>query len=61
MKMSSPVLAPNVAISFGDNDAWLSDNYFDLLPNEPVTIEVKSDLPLSTLQQALKVMSVNNL
>jgi beta-mannosidase len=61
LKISSPVLAPNVAISFCDNEAWLSDNYFDLLPNEPVTIEVKSDLPLPTLQHALKVMSVNNL
>jgi len=59
--LSSPVLAPNVAISFGDHDAWLSDSFVDVLPGEPVYMKVKSDVPFEDLQKALKVMSVNQL
>jgi len=55
------VLAPNVAISFGDHDAWLSDSFVDVLPGEPVYMKVKSDVPFEDLQKALKVMSVNQL
>jgi len=36
----SRVLARNVYLSFDDADARPSDNYFDLLPGQPVTIEV---------------------
>jgi len=61
LKLSSPVLAPNVAISFGDRDAWLSDNFVDVLPGEPVYIKVKSDVPFEELQKAMKVTSVNQL
>lgn len=36
----SPTLARSVCLSFGDADATPSDNYFDLLPGQPLTIEV---------------------
>jgi beta-mannosidase len=41
LKVSSPVLARSVYISFGEADAEVSDNYFDLLPGESVEIMIK--------------------
>jgi len=58
LKLQSEKLARNVAISFGDLDVQLSDNYFDLLPGEPVTIELKSSASLDQLRSALKLMSL---
>ncbi|HEX6880305.1 MAG TPA: glycoside hydrolase family 2 protein, partial [Terriglobales bacterium] len=55
LRLESPVLARDVYLSFGDNDVAVSDNYFDLLPNEPVTIELKSKLDLDKVKQALMV------
>ncbi len=58
LRLSSSVLARSVYISFGDTDAKLSDNYFDLLPREPVTITVKSKAGLSQLQKNMQIMSL---
>ena len=40
--LRSPVLARSVYISFGDLDVETSDNYFDLLPGEAVTVRLKA-------------------
>jgi beta-mannosidase len=58
LHLSSKVLARSVYVSFGDTDAQLSDNYFDLLPGEPVTVTVASKSSLSQLEKSLKVMSL---
>lgn len=58
--LQSPVLARNVYLSFGDLDVPLSDNYFDLLPGEPATVQLKSSATLEHLQQALKVVSLTD-
>jgi beta-mannosidase len=58
LHLSSSVLARSVYVSFGDADVKVSDNYFDLLPNEPVEIELTSALPIEELQKNLKVMSL---
>src|SRR5208283_4539183 len=42
LKISSPVLAKSVYISFGEADAEVSDNYFDLLPGQSVEITIKT-------------------
>jgi beta-mannosidase len=47
-----------VYISFGDLDGQTSDNYFDLLPGERVTVHVKSSSGEEQLRAALKVMSL---
>jgi beta-mannosidase len=59
LTLSSPVLARAVAISFGKEDAELSDNYADVLPGEPVVITIKSKASLAQLQGALKITSLN--
>ena len=58
LKLSSPVLARNVFVSFGDVDAEISDNYFDLLPNEPVTVVVKSKVAADELKRAMQVQTI---
>ena len=58
LHLSSKVLARSVYVSFGDTDANISDNYFDLLPGEPVTVTVVSKASLSQLASSMKVMSL---
>lgn len=55
LTLSSPVLAREVWLSFGDHDVQLSDNAFDLLPGEPLTVHVRSAAGLETLQAALQL------
>jgi beta-mannosidase len=56
--LRSAMLARNVYVSPGDLDAQVSDNYFDLLPGEPVTIMLKTSSPLEPLENALKITSL---
>jgi len=56
--LQSGQLARSISLSFGDLDVQSSDNYFDLLPGEPVTINLKSSATLDHLRNALKIMSL---
>jgi beta-mannosidase len=58
LKLSSPVLARSVYVTFGAASAELSDNYFDLLPYEAVDVVVKSRETLDTLKAKLHVVSL---
>jgi beta-mannosidase len=58
LQLASPVLARDVYVTFGDQDATLSDNYIDLLPGEPVTLAINSKADLSLLRQKLTVVSL---
>jgi beta-mannosidase len=58
VELGSPTLARAVALSFGDLDAKPSDNYFDLLPNEPRKIHITSGATLPQLQKALAIRSL---
>ena len=60
LTLQSAALARSVYISFGDLDVQLSDNYFDLLPKDPVTITVKTSATLDQLQSALKLVSLTD-
>ena len=54
LRLSSRYLAPGVYISFGDLDAQVSDNYFDLLPGEPYEVDISSTATAAQLNGALK-------
>ncbi len=54
----SSQLARNVYLSFGDLNVETADNYFDLLPAEPVTIRLKSSATLEQIKTALKTTSL---
>jgi beta-mannosidase len=58
LKVSSPVLARSVYISFGEVDAEVSDNYFDLLPGQTVEITIQSAASEDELRSGLKVVSL---
>jgi beta-mannosidase len=60
LRLQSPVLARHVYASFGDNDVEVSDNYLDLLPNEPITLLVKSKADLDKIRQSLKVRNITD-
>lgn len=61
LKLSSNALAPRVEITFGDEEVSLSDNYIDVLPNEPVSININSPVTLEQLKKTLKIKSLDQL
>ncbi|MGA7839604.1 MAG: glycoside hydrolase family 2 protein, partial [Candidatus Acidiferrales bacterium] len=60
LTLRSPVLARSVYISFGDLDVQTADNYFDLLPGEPVTVKLKTpaSVSLDQLTSSMQVISL---
>jgi len=60
LTLQSPALARSVNISFGDLDVQVSDNYFDLLPTEAVTLTLKTSANLDELQKSMKVLSLTD-
>lgn len=58
MTLRATTLARSVYVSFGDLDVKLSDNYFDLLPGEPVLIELTTNASLQQLQFVQKIVSL---
>lgn len=60
LKLTAPVLARDVYVTFGKEDVKLSDNYLDLLPGEAVTLNISSESSLATLKQQMKVISLTD-
>jgi beta-mannosidase len=60
IRISSPVLARSVYISFANLDVEVSDNYFDLLPGETVEITASTAISLDALKAQLKVISLTD-
>lgn len=58
LTLAADALARDVWVSFGDLDTDLSDNSFDLLPGEPVTLDVTSEASAAALRQALQVQDL---
>jgi beta-mannosidase len=56
--LSSPVLARHVALTFGDLDVHASDNYFDLLPGESVTVRLDTKAGTDDVKKAMKVTTL---
>ena len=60
LSLSSNVLARSVYVDFGDYDADVSDNYFDLVPGSPVSITIRSKASLDKLRSSLSVRSLSD-
>jgi beta-mannosidase len=58
LTLSTDQLARDVWVSFGPLDADLSDNAFDLLPGQSMTLTVHSKASLAQLQHALQVQNL---
>ncbi len=60
IRITSPVLARDVYLSFGDLDMQLSDNYFNLLPGETREIAVRGTAALDAIKAQLRVISLTD-
>lgn len=60
LRVSSPVLARSVYLSFGSLDVTLSDNYFNLLPGETAEITATTSASLDALKMQLRAMSLTD-
>jgi beta-mannosidase len=60
LSLQSAVLARHVYVSFGDHEAEVSDNYFDLLPGEAVTLQLKSKVDMEQLRRSLKIRNITD-
>ena len=60
--LRSPALARSACLSFGDLDVQTSDNYFDLLPGEAVTVKLKapSSTSLDQLKSSMQIQSLTD-
>jgi beta-mannosidase len=56
--LTSPVLARHVAFTFGDLDVHASDNYFDLLPGEPITVRFDTKASMDDVRKAMKITTL---
>jgi beta-mannosidase len=60
VSITSPVLARDVYLSFGNVDVKVSDNYFDLLPGETTEITVTSAAAQADIKGQIKVISLTD-
>ena len=60
VRITSPVLARDVYLSFGNLDVKVSDNYFDILPGESVEITVASAATITDIKAQMKVISLTD-
>jgi beta-mannosidase len=56
LHLASPVLAEDVYISFGNLDAKPADNFFNLLPGQPVDLTITSAASLDDLKTNMRVI-----
>lgn len=57
--LKSDKLAKNLFLTIGDEDGFFSDNYFDLLPGETVTVHLKTAIDAETLANVLKIETLD--
>ncbi|OHB51468.1 MAG: hypothetical protein A2Y12_08635 [Planctomycetes bacterium GWF2_42_9] len=60
LSLSSKNLAKDVYVDC-DFEADISDNYFDLLANESVSINIKTKSPMDEIISKIKILSVNSI
>ena len=58
VRLTSDSLARNVCLSFGALDVEPADNYFDLLPGEPVDIRIKGAANVDDVRKNLAIRSL---
>jgi beta-mannosidase len=56
--LSTDQLAKNVYLDIDEGDGFFRDNFFDLLPAEPVEIEFKCDANILDLVNKLKIITI---
>ncbi len=57
--LSANKLAKSVYLQIGDEQGFFSDNYFDLLPNEKVTVNLKTEISEEKLKEVLTIRTLD--
>ncbi len=60
ISLKTDKLAKNVYLQIGDEDGFFSDNYFDMLPSDKVTINLKTDISEEKLNEVLTVRTLDD-
>ena len=60
IRVTSPVLARSVYLSFGNLDVDVSDNYFNILPGETVEVTASSTASLDAMKSQLHAVSLTD-
>ena len=60
VRITSPVLARSVYLSFGNLDVKVSDNYFDVLPGESVEVTAETKASLDDVKAQMKSRSLTD-
>jgi len=58
--LKSNSLGKNIYLQIGDEEGFFSDNYFDLLPGEEVTINLKTKVSESKLKKVLTIRTLDD-
>ena len=59
ISLKSDKLAKNLFMTIGDEEGFFSDNYFDLLPREEVTVHLKTTISADKLAEVLKIQTLD--
>lgn len=60
ISLTTDKLAKNVYLQIGNEEGFFSDNYFDMLPNEKVTINLKTDISEEKLNEVLTIRTLDD-
>ena len=60
IELKTDKLAKNIYMQIGNEDGFFSDNYFDLLPGEKITINLKTDLPEEKLKKVFTLRTLDD-
>jgi len=61
IRLTSDVLAKNVFLETDEMDEFFSNNFFDIVPGEPVDVEYAAASDQTDLEKALKITVLNNI
>ena len=60
IELKTDKLAKNVYMQIGDEEGFFSDNYFDLLPGEKVTVNLKTDISEEKLNEVFTLRTLDD-
>ena len=59
ISLSTDKLAKNLYMTIGDEEGFFSDNYFDLIPAQPVKIKLETKLTKEKLQEVFAIQTLD--
>jgi beta-mannosidase len=60
ISLTTDKLAKNLYMTIGDEEGFFSDNYFDLIPGQPVKVKLDTKVSLEKLQQIFALKTIDS-